>query len=133
MKRGGPLKNKSDKREELDPKRRDFVKEQLTKRPWCEAGPIIGALILIREGGWPHTKLLAAARAGCDSNSSQMHEPLTRARAPGPETILDEDNSVALCTPCHRWVHANPELAMAINLLKASPMVLPKIVPRRQG
>lgn len=108
-----PLRRVSKKREALNRKRRAFVDEQLSKRTECEAGMLIGKL-LGYSMRWP----------GCGFYSTTMHEPLTRARAPGAETILDEDNSVAICDGvnggCHRWVHDNPAQAEKIGLLRSS-------------
>lgn len=126
MKRGKPLQRKkrlspvSAKRKKVVEQRREFSREQLDDRPWCEAGWKIGTLLSLREGVLATSRENAAAVAECDRFSRELHEPLTRARAPGPETILDPDNSVAICFRCHRWIHDHPADATAIGLLVAS-------------
>lgn len=106
------------KRKAVQAARSAFVDEQLKKRPFCEAGPIIGKHTGFqrfsnnhpRDNVWFH----------CRSRSSAMHEPLTRARAPGPDTILEEKNSLAVCDACHGWIHDHPKDAESLGLLKSS-------------
>lgn len=103
MKRSGPLRRKksmrrvSAKRAATNVKRSAFVREQLSARPFCEV-----------------------RRAGCYHHASELHEPLTRARAPGEETILDPANSVAVCRVCHTWIHSHPAEATALGLLRSA-------------
>ncbi len=109
-----PLRRMSIKRKAIVEQRKDFVAEQLAKREWCEAGPIIG-----RHTGHVFTSKAGRWR-GCRFRSTELHEPLTRARAPGAETILDVENSVAICPICHAWIHANPADAEHLGLLRSS-------------
>lgn len=98
-----PLNRVSSKRAKINKERAVFVAEQLALRPFCEVGPMI-----LRD------------TSGCTYNASELHEPLTRARAPGADTILSVENSVALCRNCHRWIHDNPAEAERIGLLRSS-------------
>jgi hypothetical protein len=115
LKRKTPLRRVSNKREAIIRSRRKFVREQLIKRPWCEAGQIIGSAT----GQWA---MIGGIRiwSYCKRVSTELHEPLTRARMPGPDTILDETNSVSLCRRCHFWIHENPKCAESIGLLRHS-------------
>jgi len=112
LRRKTRLRAKSPKRLALDEKRRAFVAEQMAKRRWCEACERIG----------DHTgdvKVVGGFRrwVHCALFSTELHEPLTRARAPGPETILDPANSVAICPFGHRWIHDHPAAATQLGLL----------------
>lgn len=105
-----PLKRVSKKRAALNRLRSTFVHEQLQKYPDCETYHFFTQQNWLRH---PLSKL-------CSGVSTELHEPLTRARAPGAETILDVGNSVAICRWCHRWVHDNPAAATEVGLLKSS-------------
>lgn len=110
LKRKTPLRRKSKKRVALDKERSEFVRVQLAKRPWCEAGLKIGRHLY--GGRTRYTE--------CSLRSTELHEPLTRARAPGRDTILDIENSVSICRGCHSWVHEHPKDATKIDLLVSS-------------
>lgn len=105
-----PLRRVSPKRALVNALRATFVDEQLHRRPLCEAGKIIGRSLT----SLPLTYML------CMGTSSEIHEPLTRARAPGADTILDPANSVAICRTCHSWIHSHPDHAEKLGLLKSS-------------
>ena len=109
MKRRTRLRPRSRRREKIDAERREFVRSELSKRIYCEAGGLIGAE-LGQLGRW----------SSCFRMSSELHEPLTRARAPGAETILDPDNSVAVCRACHQWIHEHPAKSTELGLLRRS-------------
>lgn len=51
----------------------------------------------------------------CGNRSTEVHEPLTRARG---GAIDDPLNMKALCAKHHRWVHEHPELATEMGLLR---------------
>jgi hypothetical protein len=51
---------------------------------------------------------------GCRKMSTDVHEPDTRARG---GSILDETNTVALCSFHHRWTHEHPTEATKLGLL----------------
>lgn len=53
----------------------------------------------------------------CRGVADDVHEPLTRARG---GSILDPANALAVCRPCHDWIHANPAEATALGLLRPS-------------
>jgi hypothetical protein len=106
MKRGGPLKRKtnirqvSPKRKALNRARSALVKDILERRPFCEAGT------LIRD-----------PRHRCWGASTDCHEKLTRARG---GDILDESNILAICRSCHDWIHAHPAEAKSVGLLESA-------------
>jgi hypothetical protein len=120
LKRGGPLKRKtrlvqmSKKRRAISGQRARMVRDELQRRPNCEAGPMI----------WLHRSTIYRIDSkalmdrdlgnGCVGYSCELHEPLTRARG---GSILDPENTVAICRVCHDWVHAHPVAAQAIGLL----------------
>lgn len=120
LKRGGSLKRKtrlapmSKKRRAISTQRQRMVRDELARRPRCEAGPMI----------WLHRSTIhrvdPKALTGrdldtlCVGYSCELHEPLTRARG---GSIIDPANTVAICRGCHDWVHANPHAAHAIGLL----------------
>ena len=112
LKRGGPLKRKtplspvSKKRQAIQGERRRMVKEELMNRPDCEAGHLIFTW-RVRQG--------ERGDHGCTGLSSDIHEPLTRARG---GSITDPENMVAICRPCHNWVHGHPLESEEIGLLK---------------
>ena len=110
LKRKTPLKPISDKRRKLQAQRRTFVREQLQARPGCEAGPIISDY-------YRTNPVLVESRVEyrCNNQAVDIHEPLTRARG---GSIVDVDNSMAVCRMCHDWIHRNPQLATDLHLLK---------------
>jgi hypothetical protein len=132
------LRRVSKKRAALNAKRREFVREQLEKRPWCEAGRRIGLQLemakqmtesAFRDVDYDHSMELVNPPppikkvqlwTQCGRSATELHEPMTRARDPRAETILDPDNSVAICRPCHDWIHAHPAEAEKLGLLKSS-------------
>lgn len=118
------LRQVSFKRAKTLKARRAFVALQLSQRPRCEAGERIGNAMLDEKIHATFMQRHMVRQAGrfwaCSISSTELHEPLTRARAPGPETILDEANSVAICPGCHSWVHSHPAYAETLGLLKSS-------------
>ena len=110
LKRKTRLKPISDKRRKLLAQRRTFVRKQLFARPVCEAGPVISDYyrtnpVLIECG----------VEYRCNNQAVDIHEPLTRARG---GSIVDVNNSIAVCRMCHDWIHRNPQLATDLHLLK---------------
>ena len=95
-----PINPVSKKRRREQVLRREFVRTLLEERPRCEAGPII------RQASRTH---------GCSGLPCDIHEPLTRARG---GSILDPNNALAVCRPCHDWIHEHPGLALEIGLLR---------------
>ena len=88
------LRRSSPKKSGLAEARRQFVAEQLTKKPMCEARV-----------------------AGCQGRSTDIHEKQTRARG---GDILDEKNTMSLCRNCHRWIHDNPLAATKLGYLMSA-------------
>lgn len=82
----------SRKAAEVAPIRRDFVARILLERPVCE-------------------------RPGCTNRSYDVHERISRARG---GSILDPSNVLAICRPCHSWVHDHPAEATELGLLTPS-------------
>lgn len=123
------IKQVSDKRRAVNKQRREFVERILGERLFCEAGPIICAAVV---KGDVHVRGEQVCRG--DQRSTEVHEPKTRARNPGSDTILDEENAVALCSACHRWIHDNVGDATRIGLLVSCKTddPFPKILPRRR-
>ena len=109
LKRKTALKPVSDKRRKLQTQRRTFVREQLQARPNCEAGPIISEYYQHagKRENWIQYR--------CNNQSVDIHEPLTRARG---GSIVEIDNSIAVCRMCHDWIHHNPQVATDLHLLK---------------
>ena len=97
-----PLRRISKKRAKVQRQRARMVSEELELRPTCEVGHIV----------WWRSD----APNICLGRSSELHEPLTRARG---GSILDPDNTVAICRNCHRWIHDHPEAATELGLLKS--------------
>lgn len=97
-----PLAKQSAKRKREQADRRKLVARLLTERPRCQAGP----LILHEQPGYR-----------CGGWSVDIHEPLTRARG---GSILDDSNALAVCRPCHDWIHQHPDAATRIGLLEHS-------------
>lgn len=121
MKRSGPLKRKtplrsvSKKRQRLQGQRRALVREQLAARPKCEAGEVIHLYYVDYFGRAFAWEKFRTDR--CQKRSTDIHEPLTRARG---GSIVDLDNTVAVCRRCHDWIHAHPDEATSLGLLKHS-------------
>lgn len=96
LKRTGSLSPVSKRRAKTNTKRRAFVKEELDKRPYCEANiPDV-----------------------CTRYSTELHEPILRSLG---GSILDVSNSVAICRMCHTWVHNNVGQAKELGLIKSNP------------
>lgn len=100
--RSRPLAKQSPKRKREQSERRRLVEKVLRTRTRCEAGPLV-----------------RKAQPGfeCGGYSVDVHEPLTRARG---GSILDEENTIALCRRCHDWIHEHPGMARQVGLLKNS-------------
>lgn len=109
MKRSGPLKRNTPLRR-VSPKtaKRNRARSvmrttELQQRPYCEARGTI----------WTADPTYTdCALVSCD-----LHEPLTRARG---GSVLDPENTVAVCRPCHDWIHNHPAQATEIGLLRSA-------------
>jgi hypothetical protein len=85
--------------------RRDFVRDVLARRPWCEAGPLIRSIAPTWE---------------CWGCATQVHEKTPRGRGGRIVGIADSD-VVAVCGPCHTsWIHTHPAQSIALGLMRGS-------------
>lgn len=100
--RSKPLAKQSPKRKREQSQRRKLVDKVLSTRTRCEAGDLIRTV-------QPGFK--------CGGYSVDVHEPLTRARG---GSILDEENTIAVCRICHDWIHTHPLHAEQVGLLRRS-------------
>lgn len=55
--------------------------------------------------------------AGCIREADDVHEPHTRARG---GSAADAANMLAVCRPCHDWIHEHPAEAQRRGLLVSS-------------
>jgi hypothetical protein len=121
MKRSGPIQRKtpmrkvSKKRQKIQGQRRNLVREQLAVRPFCEAGEPI-YMYYVNNYGQPFAKERGRTDQ-CQRRSVDIHEPLMRSRG---GSILDVDNTVAVCRRCHDWIHQNPVVATELGLLRSA-------------
>jgi hypothetical protein len=103
LKRGAPPKKRSKKMEALYEKRRPFVKRILSERPYCEA-----CVVFAKHDG----KATFIKRRSVD-----VHELVRRSQG---GSILDDENVLAVCRPCHTRIGNNPQLAFDLDLAKQS-------------
>lgn len=103
LKRGAPPKKRSQKMEAVYEKRRPFVKRILSERPYCEA-----CIVFAKHD----EKTTFIKRRSVD-----VHELVRRSQG---GSILDEDNVLAVCRPCHTRIGNNPQLAFDLGLAKQS-------------
>lgn len=121
MKRGGPLKRRtplrsvSKKRQQVSGERRAMVREQLEARPRCEAGEPIYMYYINNFGGEFARQRSRTDR--CQGRATDIHEPLMRSRG---GSIVDPENTIAVCRRCHSWIHANPDASVSMGLLRHS-------------
>lgn len=59
----------------------------------------------------------AAGLPCCIGEIEHLHEVLTRGRGGDP---TDRENILAICAPCHDWIHGHPREAHELGLLKHS-------------
>lgn len=123
------LRRISKKREAENRVRAEFVRIQLAKRPHCEVSSYVARASALVPADMVAS--VAALMRGCTRRSTELHEPMTRARAPGLETIISVENSVSICRQCHNWVHDNPMVSTVLGLLVRSTKSSSKILPRR--
>lgn len=96
-----PLAQRSEKMENTYVERREFVKQILTERPYCEACKVFAK----------HDGL-----AVCRQNHSQdVHELVRRSQG---GSILDAANVLAVCRKCHTRIGNYPQLAFDLGLAK---------------
>ncbi len=120
MKRSGPIQRKtplrsvSKKRQKLNRQRAQMVKTELEDRPDCEAGPVISEFL--KSYYSENAAFWFDRKTPCYGRASELHEPLRRSQG---GSIVDPDNTVAICRRCHDWVHANPDDALRCGLLES--------------
>ncbi len=115
MKRGGSLRSVSKKRASIQGQRRKLVQEQLAVRPQCEAGEPIYMWHQNNFGAEHAQEKRRTDR--CQGRATDIHEPLQRSAG---GSILDVDNTIAVCRRCHDWIHGHPDVAKSLGLLRNS-------------
>lgn len=95
------MRKRSAKNEAIYRERRPLVKRLLEEREWCEACPVFakhdGAMVYQR------------------NRSVDIHELVRRSQG---GSILDVDNLLAVCRPCHQRIGNHPQLAFDLGLAK---------------
>jgi 5-methylcytosine-specific restriction endonuclease McrA len=95
LRRSKRLKPRSDKTARLYREQRvPFVTKMLAERPVCQI----------------------KVEGVCTGASVDLHEPKMRSRG---GSIVDPENAVATCRPCHSWLHAHPAEATKLGWLKS--------------
>jgi len=95
------IRKRSKKKEEEYKLRRPFVEEILTKHPACQACPVFAQ----------HDEKKVYKR----NRSTDVHELIRRSQG---GSILDPDNVLAVCRPCHTRIGNYPQLAFDLGLAK---------------
>lgn len=96
------MKHRSKKKEAEYRLRRPLVEKMLAERPLCEACKVFathdgyGSIFIHRQ-------------------SQDIHELVRRSQG---GSILDEDNLMAVCRPCHTRIGNHPQLAFDLGLAK---------------
>ena len=96
-----PLRRRSAKKELLYEERRPFVAKILREHPLCQACKSFAA----------HDKKTTYNQ----HLSRDVHEIIRRSQG---GSILDENNVLAVCRPCHVRIGNNPQLAFDLGLEK---------------
>lgn len=95
------MRKRSKKQEALYNQRRPLVKRLLEERAWCEACPVFAE----HDGRATYVR----------NPSMDIHELVRRSQG---GSILDIDNLIAVCRPCHRRIGNYPQLAFDLGLAK---------------
>lgn len=95
------MRHRSKKKEAEYRLRRPLVEKLLNEKPLCEACPIFAE----------HDELATYVRR----SSQDIHEIVRRSQG---GSILDEDNLMAVCRPCHTRIGNYPQLAFDLGLAK---------------
>ena len=98
-----PIKQRSKKREKLYESRRPFVAGLLAEFPWCQACEVFAA----------HDSKVTFVRR----KSVDVHELVRRSQG---GSILDKENCITVCRPCHTRIGNYPQLAFDLGLAKRS-------------
>lgn len=96
-----PIAKRSKKTETKYIERRKIVAEMLAEFPLCYACPIFAK----------HDGLVSFVH----KQSVDVHELVRRSQG---GSILDRDNLVAVCRPCHSRIGEEPALAFSLGLAK---------------
>lgn len=95
------MRYRSAKKEKEYVERRKLVVRLLEEKPWCEACPVFAE----------HDEKKMYKR----NQSSDLHELKRRSQG---GSILDEDNIICVCRPCHTRIGNYPQLAFDLGLAK---------------
>lgn len=95
------MRHRSKKKEAEYRLRRPLVARLLEERPWCEAC----AKFAEYDGHATYKR----------NRSSDIHEIVRRSQG---GSILDEENLMAVCRPCHTRIGNHPQLAFDLGLAK---------------
>lgn len=95
------MRYRSKKKEAEYRQRRPLVGRLLSERPYCEACVVFAQ----------HDGLATYIR----NPSTDIHEIIRRSQG---GSILDEENLLAVCRPCHNRIGNNPQLAFDLGLAK---------------
>lgn len=101
LKRGKPPRKRSKKMEDKYVHRREFVSRILKERPLCQACSVFAK----HDNKSTYNQHL----------SKDVHEIIRRSQG---GSILDEDNVLAVCRPCHTRIGLHPKLAFELGLAK---------------
>ncbi len=96
-----PIRRRSEKMETLYEERRPFVAKILLERPLCQACKVFA----IHDGKTTYSNHL----------SRDVHEIVRRSQG---GSILDPENVLAVCRPCHVRIGNWPQLAFDLGLAK---------------
>lgn len=95
------MRARSKKKEAEYKLRRPLVERMLGERPWCEACPVFAE----HDGAEVYRR----------NPSQDIHELVRRSQG---GSILDEENLLAVCRPCHQRIGNYPQLAFDLGLAK---------------
>ena len=101
LKNSKPLRKRSEKMDKIYEERRPFVEKILRDRPLCEACKVFAK---------HDNKAIYNQHM-----SKDVHEIIRRSQG---GSILDEDNVLAVCRPCHVRIGNYPQLAFDLGLAK---------------
>ena len=95
------MRHRSKKKEAEYALRRPLVKRMLEESPWCQACPVFAE----------HDEKVTYHR----NQSCDVHELKRRSQG---GSILDEENCITVCRPCHQRIGNYPQLAFDLGLAK---------------
>ncbi len=95
------MRHRSNKKQAEYKIRIPLVKRLLEERPLCEACPVFAK----------HDELVTYVR----NRSVDIHEIIRRSQG---GSILDEENLMAVCRPCHTRIGNYPQLSFDLGLAK---------------